>query len=195
MSATRDALLAGGAPRLGIFVRLMVDNPMRIWLGIGDCKAGIDAADGDGEIYTGIGELLNVPTLEQVLNGAATRAEFRLSYIPSRVARLASSEAAQVKGRMLQVGLGVFDADWQLVEEPTWLRSYYVDYLTIEREQTSGEATWSVSLATRTIFTGRRRPGMSFWTDDDQQARHDGDRFCEAALLYSIDVSKAWPKL
>jgi len=193
--STFDAELAGGSPRVGVFFRLEVDPAFRFWLGIGDCLAGIDAQDGAGETYSGLGQMIGLPALQQLANGAADRVEFKLSYVSQRVAALASSEHADVKGALFRVGIGLFDAQWQLVEQPQWLKTFTIDFLSIERDQTQGEAVWTLSLSARSLFTGRRRPGLGFWTEADQQARHPGDKFCQRSVLYSIDVQKAWPKL
>jgi hypothetical protein len=195
MTAAFDAALASGSPRIGIFFRLGIEPPFRMWLGVGDCEAGIDAEDGDGEIYTGRGEMLNVPAFQQLLNGAAERVAFTLSGVPPRAVELAAGESDTVKGVALNVGLGVFDADWQLVEAPIWLKRFVVDYLTLARQQQgTEEAVYTLGLQARSIFTGRRRPGLSFFTDEDQQRRSPGDRFCEHARRYAREESKAWPK-
>jgi hypothetical protein len=194
MTAFDDALRSGN-PRVGIYFRLGITPPSRMWLGIGDCRVGIDAEDGSGEIYYGLGEILNVPQFSQLINGTADRVQFKLSGTTQRVATLAAAEASDVKGVLLKVGIALFDEEWAVIESPTWLRTFVVDYLTVERQQDGETATWTVSLAARSLFTGRRRPGLSFWTDNDQQTRFPGDRFCERALLYSVDNTKAWPKL
>lgn len=189
--------LASSNPRLGIFFRLHIDPIARLWLGIGHCEAGMDAVDGDGATYEGLGEITNLPAFQQLINGTAERVEFRLSGVSQRAVALAASEASDVKGVALLVGLGAFDKDWQLVADPVWLRRLVVDYLSIAVDQTgSGESLQtirSLSLSARSAMTGRRRPALSFFTDDDQQTRSPGDRFCEHAPRYQ-SVDKIWPK-
>jgi hypothetical protein len=199
MSAAFDAALASGTQRIGIFFRLgitMADGqPFRMWLGIGDCEAGIDAEDAGGAIYKGMGEMLNVPAFQQLINGVAERVSFQLSGVPARVVELASAEAADVKGVALHVGLGVFDEDWQLIDSPIWLKRFIVDYPSLRlQQQGTDEAIYSVALSCRSVFTGRRRPGLSFFTDEEQQRRSPGDRFCEHVRRYAQGESKAWPR-
>jgi hypothetical protein len=191
---TVDQALASGSPRLGVFFRLGITPPARLWLGVGNCEAGIDAEDGDGAVYNGLGEMLGVPAFQQLINGTAERVEFRLSGVSARIAQLASSESADVKGVPLLVGLGVFGADWQLLADPTWLKRLTVDYLSIEQEGGGGGVVRSVSLSARSFLTGRRRPGLSYFTDAEQQGRSPGDRFCERTGLYSAEVTKTWPR-
>jgi hypothetical protein len=166
-----------------------------MWLGVGDCFAGIDATDGSGATYKGMGEMLNVPAFQQLINGVAERVQFTLSGVPSRVVELAADDSDAVKGAPLNVGLGVFDADWQLVEDPIWLKRFVVDFLTLQRQQQGAEdAVYTVALSARSIFTGRRRPGLSFFTDEEQQRRSPGDRFCEHVRRYAREENKPWPR-
>lgn len=194
MALTYDEALASPNPRVGIFFRLEIDPVFRLWLGIGDCEAGIDATDGSGATYSGLGEIINVPAFQQLINGAADRVSFALNFVSQEVAALASRDANEVKGVTLMMGFGLFDGDWQLIADPTWLRRFTVDYLTVSKEATAGDAVWSLSLQARSFLTGRRRPGLSYFTDADQKARYPTDRFCERASLYSADVVKTWPK-
>jgi hypothetical protein len=196
-----ETALASGSPRIGIFFRLGVimddGEPFRMWLGVGHVRAGIDAEDDDGgAIYKGMGQMLNVPTFQQLVNGAAERVTFQLSGVPQEVVSLASGGANEVKGAPLAVGIGVFDAEWQLAGNPVWLKRFTVDFLSLQRQQAGAEeAIYTVGLSARSIFTGRRRPGLSFFTDEEQQRRSPGDRFCEHTRRYALQAGKAWPVL
>lgn len=194
MTLTVAQALASDKPRLGVFFRLGLDTPLRIWLGIGDCEAGIDATDGAGATYTGIGEMIDLPTFTQLVNGAAERVEFHLSGVTDRMLQLASQDADDVKGVPLLVGIGLFDSDWQLIAAPTWLRRFTVDYLSVRYENGPEGANHRISLSARSFLTGRRRPGLSYFTDHDQQELSPGDLFCERAVLYSNATSKTWPR-
>jgi hypothetical protein len=190
-TAAFDAALADARPRIGIYFRLMISPVARLWLGIGDCLAGIDATDGvDGSVYRGLGAVLDVPAFQQMVNGAADRIEFKLSGVSQRVRDMAASESETVKGVALNIGIGVFDKDWQQIDDPTWIKRLEVDYLSL-----AGDAGMrSVSISARTIFTGRRRPGLSYFTDREQQTRSAGDLFCARTALYSADYGKTWPQ-
>lgn len=196
MTITLADALASGAPRIGIFFRLAVDPVIRLWLGVGDCKAGIDATDGDGATYHGLGEMINVPTFSQLVNGAADRVEFQLSGISQRTLALASTDADEVKGAALLIGLGVFDSDWQLIAQPTWIRRLTADFISIKLDSPGGDRppVRTLTLSARTFLTGRRRPALSFFTDRDQQAKSPGDAFCQRTVLYSAQAVKTWPR-
>lgn len=195
MTDAMAAALASGGVRLGVFLRLETPAPLRIWMGVGDCPARVDATDGGGETYYGFGEVIAVPAFQQLVNGQADRVEFSLSGVSQRVDQLASGEAGDVRGAYLRVGVAAFDRTWALIEQPTWLRTFVADYLTRKRDNSEGEAVYTIAISARSLFTGRRRPALSFWNDKDQQARSPGDEFCERTSLYSVDVSKAWPRL
>jgi hypothetical protein len=186
--------LASTQPRIGIFLRLEVEPMLRLWLGVGDCRAGIDATDGAGEIYLGLGTVLDLPAFQQLVNGTADRLTIGLSGVDQRVGQMATVEADEVKNTVLRIGVGLFDADWQTIGAPRWLRRFVVDYLSVARGHVGERATWTVSLSARSFLTGRRRPGLGYWSDHDQQQRSPGDRFCERTSAYSADVQKAWPR-
>lgn len=195
MVMTLAEALATSNPRIGIFVRLDIDPPARFWLGVGDCRVGIDATDGTGAIYNGLGEVLNLPAFQQLVNGTAERVEFNLAGVSQRVLQLASTEADDVKGVALLIGIGVFGSDWQMLGNPTWIRRFTVDYLTVEYDQPpGGTPTRTISLSARTFFTGRRRPPLGYYTDYDQQRISPTDRFCERCSIYSQEVTKVWPR-
>lgn len=193
MAVTYDQALASSAPRIGIFLRFGFASPVRLWLGIGNITATIDATDGSGATYSGIGEVVGLPALQQLINAKAERVEFRLSGVSQSAVSMATTEADDVKGIALNVGVGVFGADWQLVQEPTWVRRLIIDYLSTSTESTEAGQVRTVSVSARSAFTGRRRPTLSFYTDAEQRQRSADDRFCERASLYSSETIKAWP--
>jgi len=194
MTLTVAQALASQRPRLGIFFRLHIDPVVRLWLGVGHAVAGIDADDGAGATYKGLGTMLNLPALNQLVNGAADRVEFTLAGVSSEIMAMASTEADEVKGAALLIGVGVFDANWQLIAQPTWLRRFIADFVKVEMDSGEDGITRAVVISARTFLTGRRRPGLSYWTDADQQALHPGDKFCERTVLYSQETMKPWPR-
>jgi hypothetical protein len=138
-----------------------------------------------------------VPAFQQLVNGVAERVEFALSGVDATMAALAASEASEVKGVALLLGVGAFDTDWQMAGTPIWLKRLTVDYLSIAQDPIRGpkdETIRAIKLSARSFLTGRRRPANSFYTDAEQQSRSAGDRFCERTGLYSAEVVKTWPR-
>src|ERR1043165_2547201 len=111
-SAALDAL-ASDTQRIGILFRLATDPPIRLWLGIGDCEIGINAYDATAAVYSGLGQLINVPQVNQLLNGLADRVTFEISGVSQDVLSMASQESAVVKGKSVVLGMAIFDASWQ----------------------------------------------------------------------------------
>lgn len=184
----------GSTQSIGIFFRLATDPVVRLWLGIGPCRVGINALDTDGAIYKGFGELTAVPVVQQLINGVADRVEFQVSGVSQDALRMASLEALDVQGAAVALGLGIFGGSWQLLGSVKWIFRGFADVVTLNQEPAEGGVTRSISLSVGSLFTGRRRRGLSYLTDHDQQLRHPGDRFCERTALYSEESSKVWPR-
>lgn len=179
--------------RVGIYFRLAVDPVARLWLGVGDCKVGINAYDDDEELYQGLGRLIDVPAVQQLINGVAERATFHVSGVSQSTLALASAEADGVKGAAVALGIGFFDGSWQQLGVPIWLFRGRADFVTLQQQSNAKGVTRVIELSVGSLFTGRRRRGFSYLTDYDQQRRSPGDKFCERTIRYSSDTNKVWP--
>lgn len=191
------AVLESGLYRIGIFFRLATDPIVRIWLGFGKIRPGVNAYDADGAVYNGFGELSSIPNFKQLINGAAERVEFTLSGVSGAVLQIAASgDARAVKGKTLAIGFAIMGQDWKLLGPVRWSATYTADYLTIEQqpvESPDADPVRVIRLSCGTMFTGRRRPKFSYFTNRDQQARSPGDRFCERVQIYATGFAKTWP--
>lgn len=194
LSAGELSALSANIVRLGVFFRMATDPVIRLWLGIGDCEVGGNAYDTDASTYTGFGQLTAVPAVQQLINGVADRVTFTLSGVSSEVIQIASGEADSVKNVEVSLGICLFDANWQQLGVPKWLFRGRADFLAISQSADDNAITRSVELSVGTLFTSRRRRGLSYLTDYDQQRRSPGDKFCERTLLYSQEVEKVWPR-
>lgn len=197
LNADELSALDGGAHRIGVFFRLATDPIVRIWLGVGAIEPGVNVYDDVGATYLGFGEIQNVPNFKQLINGAAERVEFTLSGVSGAVLEVAAAEDAQaVKGKALAVGFAIMGADWKLLGPVRWSANYTADYLAIEQQPTSGpdeDPVRILRLSCGTMFTGRRRPRFSYFSNRDQQDRSTGDRFCERVQIYATNFAKTWP--
>jgi hypothetical protein len=198
LNADELAALESGMYRIGIFFRLDVTPPVRLWLGVGAIEPGVNAYDDDGATYYGFGELAEVPAFNQMINGRAARVDFILSGVSGRLLQIASGgDAEQVKGKAVVTGFAMFAPDWlNLLGPIKWCANYVADYLALEQGVPDGPdipITRTIRLSCGSLMTGRRRPGLSWFTDQDQRARFPGDRFCERTPLYATGFNKAWP--
>jgi hypothetical protein len=180
--------------RIGIFFRLETDPVVRLWLGVGPCRVASNAMDANGAIYTGFGELNNVPDVDQLINGVATRVEFMVSGVSGRAMQAAVEDARSIQGAACALGVCLFGASWQQLGSPKWVFRGIADYITRNQETAEGGIVRTISLSVGSRFTGRRRRGLSYLTDQDQQLRHPGDRFLERTSLYAQDSNKVWPR-
>lgn len=192
--------LKAGLPFFGVFFRLDAAPVVRLWTGVGMIEPGVNALDTvAGASYRGIGQLTDLPALQQLTNGTTQRVQFAFSKIPPDVfgdiaAQLQDQQAA-IAGKAVAVGIGIMGPDWQLLGPVRWQWDGYADFLSVELAggSSAGDpSTWSLKLNCGDWMSGRRRAGLSYWTDQDQQARSPGDRFCERTPRLT-DAKKVWP--
>lgn len=181
---------------IGIFFRMGTEPPIRLWLGVGEIQPGINAYDDANETYFGLGTLIDVPALQQLINGVADRITFQLSGVSEEVLITAAGEADSIKNATVAVGICIFGRDWVQLGVPKWMFRGRADYLTINQQSGEGNQMLRVvELSVGSLLTGRRRRGLSYMTDEDQQERFPGDLMCERTALYTNGVEKVWPRL
>lgn len=181
---------------IGIFFRMATTPPIRLWLGVGNIRPGVNAYDAADETYIGLGTLIDVPAIQQLINGVADRISFQLSGVSEEVMTTAAGEADSIKNVTVAVGICIFGRDWRQLGVPKWMFRGRADYLTINQQSgEDGQTVRVVELSVGSLLTGRRRRGLSYMTDEDQQERFPGDRMCERTALYSNGVEKVWPRL
>lgn len=191
------AVLEADVQNIAVFFRLETDPVVRLWLGFGNIFASGSVLDPGGAEYTGFGEITSLPEFTQMVNGAAERVEFVLSGVSGPVLQIAAnSDADSVKGKRVSVGMGIFGADWQLLGAPHWLANYRADFLSIDQPAVANPTApivRTITLSCGTVLTSRRRPGLSYFSDRDQQARFPGDTFCNFTPRYATSFNKKWP--
>jgi hypothetical protein len=181
---------------IGVFFRLDTSQIVRLWLGFGKIEPGVNVYDLTGAEYKGFGEITNIPTFKQLLNGAAERVEFTLSGVSGDVLTIASGGDAQsVKGKRTAVGFALMDLSWALLGPVRWCASYIADFLSVRQEAADpmSPIVRTISLSCGTRFTGRRRSSLSYFSDPDQQGRYPGDPFCSLTGRYAHGFQKPWP--
>lgn len=183
--------------RIGIFFRLETAPVVRLWLGVGLIKPGINVLDPSGATYVGFGSIRDVPNIKQLINGRAERVDFTISGVSGAVLKVASGgDPDQVKGKRVTTGFALMDADWRLLGSVHWTGNYTADYLALEQASSDDPAApivRSIRLSCGTLLTSRRRPSLSYFSHQDQVARFPGDRFCERTPVYANGFSKTWP--
>lgn len=190
------AALKSGMQRIGIFVRIATDPIVYIWLGAGDIKPGVNVLDTTGVTYSGLGAIANVPSVKQLMSGAAERVDFVISGVSGDVLTIATgNDADDVKGSRVDVGFAIMAADWKLLGPVRWNANYEADYLAVEQEAAdpSQPIVRTIRLSCGSRMTGRKRPAYSYFTNQDQQSRYPGDLFCQYTTVYAAGFEKPWP--
>lgn len=182
------------AKRIGALARIATPTVLRLWAG--QVRNLIIPSGGAettvGAVYKSMGLLTDVPQLSQALNGEADRFDLAVSgaHISGDIAALALTNAADIRGAAVDLGLVLFDEAWQLIEPVFWLGNGTADSLSVVRGPDGQTRTLKLSVGN--IFTGRRRPPLVFFTDIDQHRRSPDDNFfSETSKLYS-GATKVW---
>lgn len=203
LNADELAALDASTQHIGVFFYLATTPAIRLWMGIGKVRPGVNAIDLTGQTYTGFGELVDVPATRMLVNGAAERMDFVLSGVSLAMMAHLAADAIAVKGKRGALGFAIMSAEsetyWQLLGPVRWPRQFTADYLSFRQgvlDSTDGTVIRTLVLSVGTEYTDRRQPPISFWTDRDQRRRSGSpaDKFCERTVLYSQETKKVWPQ-
>lgn len=189
-----QAQIDGKLIRRCVLLYVATDTPIRVWTGVGDFDKAADAVDIEGGIYKGLGEIQEIPALQQLVNGVAQRIDLSLSGVDANIVALADSEAADVRSKAVSIGLQFFDEDWQPLGDTLWIWDGEADV--VKSESLSGAdftRVRTITLSVGTLTTGRRRPKLTFFTRSQQRRRSPTDAFCDRVALYSADTELKWP--
>lgn len=184
-----------GSHILGIFLRINTNPALHIWMGVNDIPVGFDSIDGDGTVYLGGGRLVQVPTLEVLINGQADSVEFGISGIDPATAHRVIDQLPDVRGCDVHIGITTLDQYYQPMSAiiPLWLgtASHTVDGI---QPVTGIEArTMNLSLAVLSGNGTRSRPALSMWSSSHQKALYPTDKFCDGTARLARGVAPAWP--
>jgi len=196
--ATFEQAIAEGLIRPAVLVFIDATTPIRTWFGgFGPKVVPADGVDAAGGTYQGLGWLVGMPALSQLINGVAERVDFTLSGVPAEVIALADADAASIRGAPVHVGLYMLGSDWQAYAPVEWLWEGEADVAKISRtasidEQGNQQIVRTVGLSVGTAFTGRRRPKATYWTHAHQSEFSPGDLFCVRTPIYAQGKSLKW---
>lgn len=196
LTSAELAILESGTQRMGVFFRLATTPVLRVWLGVSKINPGINALDTTGEEYLGLGTLLDVPRFQQLLNGTAERVDVMMSGVSDQVLQIAQASPSSVKNKACAFGIALMNDSWQIVEQVRWIRRFVADYTSVRRKAATGpgeSAVQAVALSVRSQTSNIRRPGLAYFSDQDQRARSPTDLFCERVHLYSQGTVRKWP--
>lgn len=161
--------------REAFLFRLESDPPAYLWSGVGSLDVPADAIV-PATTYLGGGEWVDLPEIQQLINGTADRVEFTASGVDEETLRLAMEDRASVDGAQVRIGTIPLDANWQIAGTVDWEWEGIADVVTIDQATgENGERTRSVSLSVGSADTARSRAQLSFFTDAEQRRRSPTD--------------------
>ena len=185
-TAPERARLKGETVRMALLFRMETDPVERVWSGIGDFTIPPDLIEPSGATYSGIGQMISVPSFQQLINGQAERLEFEIASVSQEIVALARSEAITVQGAPVQLGFCVLDEGLQQITPTAWIWDGVADVVTPKAQ---GDIR-TITLSVGSLFTGRRRGSLSYWTDAQQQQRSPGDKACSNVAGYTAETTK-----
>ena len=197
--AAANALLESDNVRIAVLCRIATDTPTRFWTGVGDLALPADAVETtDGAIYKGIGDIVGLPALDQLINGGAQAVQFTISGTGVDAAGVAmlTASAEDVIYRRMNVGIGIFDANLQFTGNRVWLWEGECSTIDASREANAGPGglpVRTVSLGVGSTFTARRRPRIVNWTDTHQRRISATDDYLEYVHNMSAGTTIKWP--
>lgn len=187
------AMSAAGAPRYSILLRIEgATTVFRLWAGIGDLAIPADEVEDEAATYLGMGVLGEIPSLRQLIGGAAERLDFALTVPTGEVFDLGDEDVAEVDRAPVAVGLIFFDADWGQ-SEVAWLWAGTADSPAVTRQASGLQVVRQVKISAASLFTDRTRAQLMTFTDADQKRRSPTDTFCARVGLYTQGSTAKWP--
>jgi len=178
------------ARRISYVFRMECDPPLYVWSGIGPLQTPPDAFDLSGALWSGAGELLNMPDIKQLINGGAARYDFSLSGVSMETVRLATEDRASVDGALTMIGRVEFDEQWQIVGGIVWEWSGIGGVIFTDSAPSDNGRTRTISLSVASEDTRRSDPQFAFFTPSDQNKRSPTDRFCDFVPSLTLQTSR-----
>ncbi len=169
-------LLSAGTVRLAFLSEFQfVSQTMYVWNGHYRLTTGGHEwlpMNGTGSI-DGIGQSSSI-TSEQVT--------FRVVGIPDQEASLlalAIEQTPEANQQLAKVYIQLFDDDWQPIGNPIliWFGWMQPPKVSKSAGDMDNGATQELVVTAENVFYNRSRPSHGRYTDRDQQARYDGDKF------------------
>lgn len=178
--------------RESFIFRLETPEPATFWTGNGDLMLPADAVLDEITLALGGGDLINLPDLEQLINGTAQRVEVTLSGVSQRTAVIASTEAASVSGSPAYIGRVQFDEDWQQQGAVVWEWAGEGRGLAVAGDEDGADRKRTLTLKLASGDTTRSRAPLAFFTDADQRRDFPDDAVFSHVAGINAGTSRRW---
>ena len=194
-----DATIAllKGSYNLGIFFRLGTTPALHLAFSINDIPVYIPGLDSPSMVYTGAGQFLNIPDLETMINGIASKVSFALSGLnPVAVAAMLDT-APEVLGALVTVGICPMDQYWQPVGTivPVWTGTaeFIAEEFKVENDPAKPQVQ-SLMLTASTGDMSRASSNLQTFSDSAQKTLYPTDNFCIRVFRYVQTLLIKWPR-
>lgn len=172
--------------------RLETDTPAMFWTGHGDLVLPADLVLDAPALVLGGGHLVNLPDIDQLINGTAQRVEITLSGVTEECLALALDEAPQVPDAPAYIGRLEFDEQWQLVGPVVWEWYGRGVNLSVGSEQGDEGRSRTLTLVLAAGETLRSRSPLAYFTDSDQRRVYPTDSFFSNVAKINSGTSRRW---
>lgn len=177
--------MAASVVRCGFVVEFrFTSETVRVWNGTTEMES-------NGNTYQPMYGYGSIDGLSMSSSGASETVTFTLSGLPDKSPDFLGKvigETSEVDQNLVVVSLQFFDDDWQPEGAPAPLWWGFMQPPRVSRTEMDGTqgATQSVTLTAENAFFNRSRPPLGRYTDRDQQARSNGDKFFQfvGSLLF-----------
>lgn len=166
-------------------------DPALFWSGHGPLLLPADDVLPSPTLVGGAGELVDIPALEQLINGKAQRLDITLSGVNEATVALAAEEAGTVPGCAVNIGRIEFDEVWQ-VAAVEWEWTGEARGLSIASQSGGGNRQRSLNLSVVAGDPSRRRPALAFFTDADQRYDFADDEAFSNVAGITAGTTRRW---
>ena len=199
MGYLSDAQIAAlrGNPVLGVFLRVGTAPALHLAFSLNSIPIYIPGLDDPATIYTGAGQLIDIPQFEVLFNGMADKIAFALNGINSDDVNLIMDTAPPVLGAPTTIGFATMNELWQPTSliAPLWtgVGEFLSQSMKPETDPTKNRVQ-EIMLTCSAGDTSRSKPGLQTISDNTQKAKYPTDRFCERVIRYVAGLLIVWPK-
>jgi hypothetical protein len=171
---------------------LDTDEPALMWTGHGDLPLAADAVLPTASIAAGGGDLVNLPDLEQLINGTSQPVEITMSGVSQEAVALAVEESGSVSGAEAFIGRVQFDDQWQQVGPVIWEWTGEGRGMSVSGEDGDDGRTRAITLKLAAGDTTRSRAALNFFTAADQQRDFPDDTFFSHGAGINGGTARRW---
>lgn len=168
-----------------LLLRIATDPVARVCSGAAPIIIPADGIESAPAKYLGGGQLVEIPEIEQVINGTAQRISITVSGVTRETLALFADESDSLKGAPVHIGVAYQDDDWQITEVE-WLAELRCDFPTASGTHTNR----SISISIGSSDTDRSKAPVSFWTAAGQRRISPTDRFFDHIAGISAGTSR-----